>query len=415
MKKLTRSEWDKKYNAGPVKRFDQKYTVMNRFDWDPEVKKVLRGVSLIGTGKVKQQAGYTLEELALRWASRRGTVLELLNVSKPNPSAVSKAIQTTIEASNPRMQPMVFKPPEGVTIDVSDPQRITRNIKKVAVYFGADLVGVCRLDKRWVYSHTYEGENPYSTGDSEVVMGKSKPQEIPEEFQYAVVMGFEEEYDMIKFFPSYIDNAAASMGYSRMAFANLLLSTFIRNLGYKAIDCTTNDVAINIPMAMQAGLGELGRSGLLITPQFGPRVRISKVITDLPLVADAPIEFGVTEFCSVCKKCARMCPPQAIIFGERTVEPNNISNAAGALKWPINAEKCRIYWARIGKSCTNCIASCPYNKPYTWFHRFVRWCTDHTRRADPFYVKMDDLFGFGKPKKPDNFWEEWQPKRHIKS
>ena len=413
MKKLTLSDWEGKYIVGTVERFDQKHDVTRRFNWDPEAKRVWKGLSLIGPGKVKQQPGYTLEDLALRWASRRcASVLELFNTSKPNPTRISGAIKAAIEASNPNMQPMVFKPPEGAKIDVSDPQRITDKIKKVAVYFGADLVGICRLDMRWVYSHTYEGETPYLVGGSKKPVGESKPQEIPGEFQYAIVMAFEEEYDMIKHYPSYIDNAVASMGYSRMAFTNLLISTFIQNLGYKAIDCTQNDVAISIPMAMQAGLGELGRNGLLITPQFGPRVRISAVITDLLLVADPPIEFRVTEFCNVCKKCARMCPSQAIMNGERTAETNSVSNSAGALKWPINPEKCRAYWARIEKSCTICIASCPYNKPDTWFHRFVRWCTDHIRQLDPLYVKMDNLFGYGRPEKPDNFWDEWQPGRH---
>ena len=415
MKRLTLSEWEKKYIAGTVERFDQKYTMTNRLSWDLKLKELIKESLVIGVGKVKEKPGYTLEDLALRWASRRGTVLEILNTSKPNPSEISKAIQALLKASNTRMQPVDFKLPEEAKVDVSDPKRITRMIKKVATFFGADLVGICRLDRRWVYSHTYEGENPYWAGGSEAVTRISKLQEIPEEFQYAIVMCYEEEYDMIKYFPSYIDNTTASMGYSRMAFTNLLLSAFIRNIGFKAIDCTTNDVALSIPMAMQAGLGELGRNGLLITPEFGPRVRISIVITDLPFIADAPIEFGVTEFCSICKKCAGTCPSQAILFGDQTTEPHNISNATGELKWPINAEKCRIYWARINKSCTICRTSCPYNKPFTWLHRSVRWCTDHVRWAGSFYVKTDNLFGYGKPKKAEHFWEEWEPKRHKKS
>jgi len=311
---------------------------------------------------------------------------------------------------DPDTQAISYRPPEGIKMDVTDLQRVTRIIKKAAVYFGADLVGICKLDRRWVYSRSYM-EEPYRGPGSRLVNGESGPQEIPEEFQYAVVMGFEEEYDLIRYFPSYIAHATTSMGYSRMAITNGYMSAFIRNLGFRAIDCTTNDVALSIPMAMQAGLGELGRSGLLVTPQFGPRVRISKVITDLPLLADAPLEFGVTEFCNVCKKCADMCPSQAIMFGERTAEPNNVSNAAGILKWPIDAEKCRIYWSRANRPCVNCIAVCPYNKPFTWFHRFVRWCTDHMRWANAFYVKMDNLFGFGKPKTPDKFWETWQPRK----
>ena len=43
----------------------------------------------------------------------------------------------------------------------------------------------------------------------------------------------------------------------------------------------------------KAGLGEYGRLGLLITPEFGPRVRIGKIFTDLPLSHDEPRSFVV--------------------------------------------------------------------------------------------------------------------------
>ena len=80
-------------------------------------------------------------------------------------------------------------------------------------------------------------------------------------------------------------------------------------------------------------------------------------------------------------------------------------------KWPVDAEKCRMYWGRMGKPCTICISVCPFNKDMRgWFHKLVRWAVDHTRWADPIYVKMDDLFGYGKPKKAEDFWDEWQPR-----
>lgn len=406
MRKLDLEEWEKTYIQGEVERFDQKNQMFNRPGWDAEINRMLEDWSF--TGEVNGKPGYTMEDMALRWASRRGTMLQLFNMNKPNPAPVTKAIMGAIKASNPNMPFARYTPPEGMKVDVSDPRTITDKIKKVALWSGADLVGICRLDRRWVYSHTYT-KQPYTGPGGQLDVGESLPQEIGDGFQYAVVMAFAQDYELIKCFPSYIAAAATSMGYSRMAIANNYLTAFIKNMGFNAIDCTTNDVALTIPMAAQAGLGELGRFGLLITHKYGPNVRLSKVITDLPMVTDAPVEFGVTQFCESCEICAEMCPSQSIMYGERTTEPNNISNRGGVLRWPINAETCRAYWSRMNCPCTACVAGCPYTKPHTLFHRTIRWLTDHARWGDPLYVWGDRLMGYSKPWKPEEFWEKWQP------
>jgi len=395
MKKLTLAEWEAKYVVGSIERFDPKYHMFSRPTWDPDMQARLKNWGFLGD--VRERPGYTLQDQALRWGARRGTMIARFK-SKVNPDPAPNrpaAATDDPDSSSPAIppiesiMPMTYNPPEGAKIDVSNPQAITRDIKKVALYFGASLVGICKLDRRWVNLN----------------------EDIPEEFQWAVVMAFEGEYDLMKRYPSYIADAVTSMGYSQMAVTNAYLAKFIENLGFKAID-SQNDTALSIPMAMQAGLGDIGRNGLLVTPQFGPRVRISKIITDLPLVADSPIDFGVTEFCIACKKCAQLCQSQSISYGDRTTEPINISNNRGTLKWPIDAETCRMYWGRVNKPCTACIASCPYNKPYTWPHQATLWFTDHMRWADSLYVRLDDYFGYGKPKKADSFWEEWQPGKH---
>ena len=391
MKTLSLEQWDEKYITGDIERFDQKNTMFMRVLWDPSIKDAVEDWSFSSTPKDK--AGHTLQDLSLKWAARYGVNMGLFNTSKPYVAPLNQAISEVVQDPKFGARFIQYRPADDDKPGSIDPQTISRDIKKAARFFGADLVGICKLDRRWVYSHLFAGG----------------PNELPEEYQYAVVMGFAEEYNMLKYFPSYIADAATSMGYSRMAIANAYLAEFLRGMGFKAIDCTTNDVALSIPMAMQAGFGELGRNGLLITPEFGPRIRVSKVITNVPLIADGPIEFGVTEFCNVCKKCAAQCPSQAIIFGDRITEPHNVSNAAGELKWPINAEKCRMYWGKMNKPCTNCVSVCPFNKHDNWFHSTVRWFVDHVRWADSFYMKMDTLLGYGKPKKANRFWEEWQP------
>ena len=402
MKRLSLDEWKMKYSADSVERFDQKNQMFYRIAWDDEVKDILKDWSY--NSEPSDKPGYALKDSALRLASWSGERISLFNISKPNPSPVAKAVVEAMTNGRPQANAQVRERPK---VDTSDTAALANDIKKAALYFGADVVGICRLDNTWVYSNSYQPGRPTPDGNTG---GQSLGQEIPEEYQYAVVMGFEEDYEMMKYSHTLIANATCSLGYSRMAITNAHLSDFIRNLGYEAIDCSTNDVALSIPLAMLAGLGDLGRSGLLISPRYGPRLRLSKVFTNLPLATDSPIDFGVTEFCDACMKCAEMCPSRSISFNERTTEPISPSNSAGALKWPANGVTCRTYWGRVHRGCSICIASCPYNKADTWFHRMTLWLTDHARWAAPFFVAMDNLFGYGRPKNADNFWEEWQPK-----
>ncbi len=400
MRKLPPAEWEKKYVVGPIEQFDQKYTMFNRPIWDPEVTGMLDDWSF--NGEPEDKPGYGTWEHSLDRASWAATQLGVFNSYKPNPRRSSMAMLGVLNNGQP-------PPPRKsrAQADVSDPAAAARNIKKAARFYGADIVGVCELDQRWVYSHSYE-DLSFMGGTEK---GESRPQTVDEVFKYGIVMGFDMDYQMMKRYPSYIAAAVTGMGYSRMVIASNALGAFIRGLGFQTIDCSTNDVVLSIPLALQAGLGDLARNGLLVTPELGPRLRLTIVLTDLPLVPDEPIEFGVTEFCQSCKKCSEQCPSQAILHGDRTTEPRTASNSAGELKWPVHAEKCRMYWSRMDKVCCTCIACCPYNKPDTLFHRTVRRLTDYARWADPLYVKADDLFGYGRPVKPQNFWEDWQPRR----
>ena len=229
--------------------------------------------------------------------------------------------------------------PPGLKIDTDNPAEVTSGIKKVATFFGTCLVGVCKLDRRWLYSSAYPLRDQ-----------KSIPNELLEPYQYAIAVAIEMDYRAICSSPTSPSSAATGLGYSKMTFSAGLLAHYIRGLGYQAIACG-NDTACSIPIAIDAGLGELARNGLLITPAFGPRVRLAKVLTDLPLVPDRPIEFGVWDFCMKCEKCAVKCPSQSIRYGKPTDKPNNISNREGLLRWPINAETCLAFWAANGTDC----------------------------------------------------------------
>ncbi|MCX6012862.1 MAG: reductive dehalogenase [Chloroflexi bacterium] len=379
MKKLSMAEWEKHYITGSVTRFDQKYTMGRRDAWDLTIKDRMKDLNAIPA--VTDEPGWKLMDWAMRVSTRSLTnKLEVWNMTKPNGNYES--INKAFGLNNSQLHP-----PRGAKLDVTDP------------VFGADLVGIAPLDRRWIYSHTYN-----------IKESKHQLLEIPEEFKYVIVMGFGSSYDLRKYFPTYI-NTWTTIG-QRQILANAWLSAFIQCLGFKTIDCSFDDLALAIPQAMQAGLGQLGRFGLLVTPEFGANIRLGQIITDIPLIPDKPIDFGVTEFCDACKKCAETCPSHSITHASRSSEPITISNTKDELKWQFNAETCHINLYGYKKPCQICISVCPFTKPNTAFHRTVRWFVDNARWADPFYAKMDELMGYGKPQKADNFWDEWQPEKH---
>lgn len=281
----------------------------------------------------------------------------------------------------------------GQKYEVSDADAMSRDVKKVAGFLGASLTGICELDHNWVLSHRFD---PTTFEHS--------PISIPKDFKYAIVMAHEMDYGLVRTSPSRISLGAVAKGYSDMVFVAGLLAHFIRGLGYKAIP-SGNDTALSIPLSVDAGLGQLGRNGLLITEKFGPRVRISKVMTDLPLSIDKEIDFGVSEFCATCKRCALSCPSGAISRGEPTSEPINPSNNGGVFKWYVDAEKCFRFWAQNGGACTNCVRVCPFNKPTGLVHALARGMIKYMAVFDPVLVRLDDAFGYGKKTASNTFWE----------
>jgi reductive dehalogenase len=416
MRKFSMKQLEQKYIRGNVERFDQNNLMFTRPGWDPEVHDKAKDWGLYAA--VSDKPGYRLEDCALSLALVSGMVMNgLHNTSKPNPEMQNQEFMKALEGTSfEGMFYMIdhFYVGAGEKLRDSDPQSLSNKVKKAAGLFGADMVGICKLDRRWIYSHTNGGLIYEGRGDDPLVPKISEPQEIPEAFERVIVMIHEMSYDLLSYDETVTSELACDYGYYKMGSTNHLVSSFIRNIGFQAIDCTTNDIGLSIPMAIQAGLGDLGRNGLLITPKYGPRVRINLIITDMPLEPDTPIDFGVTEFCETCKICAKNCPSQSLSHDGRTTEPIDISNNGGVLKWFNNAVTCRQRWALHKPACSVCIATCPFNKPDTSFHRMVRWFVDHLRWGNPFYVWMDKVAGYGKTKPVDNFWEEFIPNRKFK-
>jgi len=279
-----------------------------------------------------------------------------------------------------------------------EPEALSAIIKDLARWLGADLVGIARLDRRWLYSHW---GTPTGTCAPEYKAGE--PIELPDDYEWVIVIIHEMDYENMQKTPAV--EASTDIGYSRINATSGAIATYIRELGFRAIPAG-NEIGLSIPMAVDAGLGELGRLGLLITREFGPRVRIGKVFTNLPLVPDKPVDLGIQKFCEECKLCAKHCIAGALTEGPRFDTGWDQSNNPGLLKWPVKAMKCFDWWVNNGTHCSVCIRVCPWNKPPGLLHKMVLPFAESGLFTKPILL-LDKLFKFGRQRK-DTWYSNFQ-------
>jgi reductive dehalogenase len=284
------------------------------------------------------------------------------------------------EIVRPHSHPML----KGKHISLSAEEASTR-IKGFATNIGADLVGIAEINPLWMYSH--RGEIFHENWEE---WGK----EIPADHKYVVVVAEEMSLEMIGPAPHTPSVMESMKNYAKGAYISTQLAAFIANLGYEAsANHLRHYTAILPPLAVDAGLGEVGRLGYLMTKEFGPRIRLSAVTTNLPLISDRPVDIGVEDFCKFCKKCATCCPSRSIPQDDEPKEFN------GALKWKLNDETCFGYWAKAGTDCCICMKVCPWSHARTFPHRLIVWLIARNKYARRVFSVMDDIF-YGRNPKP---------------
>jgi len=267
----------------------------------------------------------------------------------------------------------------------TDPGAITSQVKELTLHLGADEVGIAGLNPAYIYSHVGRGPEPWG-------------QPIDTTHRYAIAFTVEMAYDNVETAPRLAITEETARAYLDAAIISIALARFIRNLGYpaRAHISGSNYQIMLPPVAHDAGLGELGRHGYLISPKYGSRIRLGAVTTDLPLIPDRPIVFGVQDFCTTCRRCAVNCPSGSIPAGEKT-------DVRGVRKWPLRIESCIHYWRVIGTDCGLCMKVCPFSHPPTMAHNLIRWAVRKNPLARRVATCGEDLF-YGKkvayPKAP---------------
>ncbi|MEM5788058.1 MAG: 4Fe-4S dicluster domain-containing protein [Syntrophobacteraceae bacterium] len=289
-------------------------------------------------------------------------------------------------------------------VEVTNRMLLTEKIKADARELGADVVGITELDPRFVFTKDNDGNPVHLKHKYAIVIGKGldyrlanpaapgpwtkQYSAIPEEV--AAILSGKNINSTHEIPPREIEEMRQTLEFFQDGGKIAVeLAGEIRSFGHsaRAHFGRWSEVQV-VPVAIESGLGELGKNGVLINRRFGPRGSFPIVTTDLPLIPDKQVDLGIQEFCRVCNKCARACPVQAIPTGEPVV-------ANGLSRWPLDGDKC---WSFIKENpkCMACMGACPYNKKDLAIHRLAVWLiTRKSLVANWLLVKLDDALGYG--------------------
>ncbi len=165
--------------------------------------------------------------------------------------------------------------------------------------------------------------------------------------------------------PSYADNCKDIN--SRLNNMTESIVGWIMSRGFKAeavpaskkiVEGGTEGSVSHKAIAIMAGLGWQGKSLLLVTTKYGPRVRLTSVLTDMPLKFDSPIK----NRCGNCTKCKDACPAGAIRNVNTELHYSNRDEALDLDKCHNNTLKYMTVPGVGYTFCGQCIPVCPYGR-----------------------------------------------------
>lgn len=179
----------------------------------------------------------------------------------------------------------------------------------------------------------------------------------------AIVFAYPMKYEQMASVPSLESATEIFRAYYRTGQKVTKITKFIRELGYQT---TGHHPLGNIdqyhqllfpPYAVNAGLGEKGRTGLFIDHKYGPLVRIGIITTAMPLEFNEPEVKGVNEFCKRCTYCVGNCPSQSLPADRFPLIENDEK-----YDFKINGDRCIKYFENHN-ACGRCVFHCVLVKP----------------------------------------------------
>jgi reductive dehalogenase len=331
----------------------------------------------------------------------------------------ARGFQNVSGAEFPFIGPNVRSNPESMEVPkwTGSPEDAAKLVTAAMRYYGAASVGFIKIEpsttEKLLYANDSDGKIiEYSSEVDEPTETEDK-RLIPQDCRTGIVFTVQMSRELWKRAPSQLGGSVSSMGYEQGGLIQGRTQMFLKTLGYHAPgERGRNALGIAPGFAVMAGLGEMARYNRLITPEYGPVVRVFKMLTNLEIAPTKPIDAGLMNFCGSCKKCAEMCPSKALSMAdEPTWEVTGGWNNPGIKTYYDDAVKCRTYWYEVGTGCGICFAYCPFSsKNLASFHNLRSRAASSFPFLNKTLKSLDDLLytpdmdQLGQPQKDPEAW-----------
>jgi len=361
---------------------------LNKLEWHgpfpmEKIKHVERPTNLITDGIQRIDMSNTAYGLAARGeygpAVQRG-----VQKSLPGKFPLSAAQKDVID----HIALMSSNPVAGEKAPIpQDPEFLTNHIKSFGYFLKADVMGACKVPESAYYSHDKQGNpiSPYYENAIVIVMRKELK-------AMRASSGHDWMGDPISF-----------QAYQHLGMVAETMANYIRRLGWDASPqygpSFVNKYSVLLPpLLIAAGIGEVSRAGIILNPYLGLAYKAAVVLTDMPIVPDQPIDFGLQDFCRDCKICAKNCPSKAISTGDKVMYN-------GYETWKLDTRRCASYnfTNKKGTMCNTCVKSCPWSNPSTFPHNLMRSLIIDIPSTRRIAIRIAEILG-ERMTAPENKW-----------
>jgi reductive dehalogenase len=269
-----------------------------------------------------------------------------------------------------------------------EPGILTHHIKSVGYFLKADVMGTCKVPMSAYYSHNKQGDPIHPRDENAVIIVMRKELKAMRASNGHDWMG-----DPISF-----------QAYQHLGLVAETIANYIRRLGWVASaqygPSFVNHYSVLLPpLLLAAGIGEVSRAGIILNPFLGLAYKAAAVLTDMPLVPDQPVDFGLQRFCRDCKICAENCPSKAIPMGDKVMYN-------GYETWKLDTKRCASFnfTNKNGTMCNTCVKSCPWSNPSTWPHNLVRGLVMDFPFTQSIAIQAARMIGTGRSSSEKKWW-----------